>query len=249
MNVAVLADIHSNEAALRAVLEAADRLGAERLVVLGDLVGYGARPKEVLACLRARADVVVLGNHDHGVAREMVAGARPSAQRAVEWTRAALDADELAFLRELPRIVADPSGLLCAHGCYLNPDHYYGYVTSTMLGANLEAIAGRPEGPRVALCGHTHVAMLAWLDDEGVTEMSVVEGQVGWPADARAVLMNPGAVGQPRDGDPRAAFALVNPEVRTVEFHRVAYDVEAAAREILTAGLSDDNANRLREGR
>ncbi|MCA9603976.1 MAG: metallophosphoesterase family protein [Myxococcales bacterium] len=250
MSVAVLADVHANLHALDAVLEDLARIDPDRIVVLGDLVGYGARPREVIARIREVADLVVLGNHDHGVAqRSMAAGTRASAQRAVDWTRERLDADELAYLAELPRIGLDASGVLCAHGCYLNPDHYYGYVTSTMLEANLDAIAGRDEGASVALCGHTHVPMVAHRARAAVVEAWPGEGVVRWPTDAEVVLINPGAVGQPRDGDLRAAWALIDPEAGRAEIRRVAYDVEAAVCAILDGGLPPENAERLREGR
>lgn len=251
MKVAVLADIHANVRALEAVLEAVDAEETDFVVVLGDLVGYGARPGDVLDLVRLHVDLAVLGNHDHAVLAEAsAAGTSASARRATEWTRARLRADQLAQLAQLPKI-ARARGLLCAHGCYLNPDHYYGYVTSTMLDANLDALEAWPDtrAPVVGLCGHTHVPMAAYRRRGELVEMERPSGTIEWPADADSVLLNPGAVGQPRDGDPRASFALVDPHARTAELRRVSYDVEGTVMEILAAGLPEPNAERLREGR
>lgn len=249
VRVSVIADVHANAAALDAVLEAVARSATERLVCLGDLVGYNAEPAQCVARLRAAAAVVVAGNHDVDVARgSTCAGTNAGARAAQEWTRAQLDGAERAWLGALPAIACDRAGFTAVHGCYLNSTYYTGYVTTTMLPANLRAAAARPERPRVALCGHTHVPMLGWLDGDECAEPRWA-GTLRWPASAAAVLVNPGSVGQPRDGDPRASFAILDLEARTAELRRVAYDVERAARAIVAAGLPETLAARLREGR
>src|SRR5262249_1647267 len=134
-----------------------------------------------------------------------------------------------------------------AHGAYLSDVFVSGYVTSTMLEDNLRAIAARPGWPRLALCGHTHVPMIAWWDGGAVVEHD--GGAPGrWPVSARGVLVSPGAVGQPRDGDPRAAFAVIDVEARAVEVRRVAYDIARTCAAMRAAGLPDELAARLREG-
>jgi diadenosine tetraphosphatase ApaH/serine/threonine PP2A family protein phosphatase len=137
---------------------------------------------------------------------------------------------------------------VAVHGCYLNDVHVTGYVTETMLESNLRVVAASRELPKLALCGHTHVPMLGVL--EGDTARSTrLDEPFRWPKSARAVLVNPGSVGQPRDGDVRASLVIVDLEARTVTPLRVAYDVEAAARAVEAAGLPAVFAERLRAGR
>ncbi len=249
MRVAVIADVHANRPALEAVLDDVAKCGAERLMCLGDLVGYNAEPLECVARVRAEAHVVVAGNHDVDVAHgTAVAGTHAQARFVQDWTRARLPAAELDWLRALPGVVLDASGLLAAHGCYLNTLFYTGYVTGTMLETNLRTVAARPDWPQVALCGHTHVPMCGWLEDDRLVE-TPFEGALHWPHSAAAVLLNPGSVGQPRDGDPRAAWALVDPEAHSAELRRVSYDVERTVRALREAGLPAALGERLREGR
>src|SRR5690606_16451347 len=123
----------------------------------------------------------------------------------------------------------------------------YGYVTGTMLAANLEAVADRG-WPRVAFCGHTHRAMVCRKSGEAVSDPPPT-GRVTWPRGAQVVLVNAGTDGQPRDGDPRAAWALVDLRRRTVDFRRERYDVAASAEAVHAAGLDPGLAKRLLEGR
>lgn len=248
MRVAVLADIHANLPALRAVLAEAARLGAEHTVCLGDLVGYNAQPGECVELVRAEVPLVVAGNHDRAVSgAPSAAGTNQIARQVIDWTRQQLDADSLRYLAALPNSAIDPSGLLCVHGCFLNTKHFTGYVTGTMLEANLRVVVERADA-RIALCGHTHIPMCGWLVRDECVEHRLTEPAV-WPANADAVLVNPGAVGQPRDGDPRAAFALLDTAARRVEVFRVPYNIEQAASAITRAGLPAVLADRLRAGR
>ncbi|HJL14755.1 MAG TPA: metallophosphoesterase family protein [Sandaracinaceae bacterium LLY-WYZ-13_1] len=250
--MAVLGDVHANLEALEAVLAAVRRVGADRVVGLGDVVGYGARPRECVERMAVATDACVLGNHDHGaIADAAAAGTHPSARQVMRWTRAQLADGHVAWLAARPALtVLRPPGVAVAHGCYLNRTYHRGYVTSTMLEANLDAVAARDDLPSIALCGHTHVPMVGWRGADGALhERAPREGTVRWDADARVVLVNPGAVGQPRDGDPRAAFAVLDAEARSCTVHRVPYDVGAAAEAIRAAGLPDDYADRLLEGR
>ncbi len=249
MRLAVFSDVHGNLPALEAALDAIRRLQPDRVLCLGDLVGYGAEPAACLRAVRAVADVVVLGNHDRdSLLSEPAPGTNASARITQEWTREQLGPEDRAYLATLPNRVLEPYGVVAVHGCYLNDIHVTGYVTSTMLEENLEAVAAREGWPRVALCGHTHRPLYGWLDGATCQEPRL-EGRLTWPAKARAVLLNPGAVGQPRDGDPRAAFALLDLARRTVEIHRVPYDIDRAAAAIRAAGLPAPLAERLYEGR
>lgn len=249
MRVAVIADVHANWPALQAVLDDVAASGAARLVCLGDLVGYNAEPLECVTRLRDAAHLVVAGNHDVDVARGAAsAGTHAQARFVQDWTRERLSASDLDWLAALPGVALDDSGLVAAHGCYLNTLFYTGYVTGTMLETNLRTVANHAEWPQVALCGHTHVPMCGWLEEDRLVEAPFA-GSVRWPRSAAAVLLNPGSVGQPRDGDARAAWALVDADEQVAELRRVPYDVERAVRALRAAGLPETLGERLREGR
>lgn len=249
MRLALISDVHANVPAIASVLEAIRREAPDVVVCLGDLVGYNAEPSEVIGLIRDLGGPVVVGNHDRDASQPgATPGTNASARIAQSWTQERLSQDERDYLNQLPNIVVEPSEFVAVHGCYLNRSHVSGYVTSTMLGANLRAVRDEPDWPKVSFCGHTHTAMCGWLHRDEVIEPAP-PAQVEWPAAVDAVLINPGAVGQPRDGDPRAAFALVDLRDRWIEFRRVEYDVAAAARTIREAGLPEDLAERLRVGR
>jgi predicted phosphodiesterase len=249
MRIAVLSDIHANRAALVAVLAALRREAPDAVVCCGDLVGYNAHPAECVTMVRDLSAAVVAGNHDREVAGDTsAAGTGAAAREVARWTQAQLCASARAYLAALPSRVVHPAGVVAVHGCYLNDVHHTGYVTSTMLLANLEAVAARADWPAVALCGHTHLPMCGWLDGAECVERRLDE-PVFWPDRARAILINPGAVGQPRDRDPRAAFAVVDLDRRRVTLRRVAYDIGAEQRAIAAAGLPAQLGARLAEGR
>lgn len=248
MRLAVIADIHANLPALEAVLEAIEACKVERILCLGDLVGYNAEPSESIALVRRYSDIVIAGNHDWDVANNSSAvGTNPVARQIQKWTREQLSQDDIEYLLSLPTHAFD-SAIVLAHGCYLNTTYINGYVTSTMIGENLRAIEAKEGWPKVALCGHTHVPLCGWLEGDRIVEHRLLE-PVQWSVDARVVLINPGSVGQPRDYDPRAAFAIIDTDLRTVEVKRVPYDIERAAKAIQNAGLPTALADRLRTGR
>lgn len=249
MRLALIADLHSNLAALDAVIDDLSGEGPDAVVCLGDLVGYNAEPEETVARLRGLTTRIVAGNHDRDVARSVAApGTHSVARLAQTWTAERLGPAGSEFLRCLPAILVESDRFVAVHGCYLNDTYFTGYVTSTMLEANLAAVRARASWPRVAFCGHTHVAMCGWLHAGAVTEAPRTP-EVAWPRNADAVLINPGAVGQPRDGDPRAAYAIVDLVACSVRFKRVSYDVRLTAARIHQAGLPAELADRLLEGR
>ena len=246
MRLAVFADVHANLAALEAVLDDIDSRGVDLRVCLGDVVGYNAQPRECLALVRERVEHVVAGNHDLSACSDHRApGTHRTAREIQEWTAEQLRESDKEWLRGLPRRVegADWMGV---HGCYLNDFHVEGYVTRTMVPANLEAIAANPGWPNLGFCGHTHIPVTAYSRLGSVVEMSVP--RMRWPAEFDAVLVNPGAVGQPRDGDWRASYAIVDTEQRTVENIRLRYDLEATLRAIEAAGLPGAVGERLEKG-
>lgn len=244
--LALLADIHGNREALDACLEDAKAHGAERFAFLGDLVGYGADPAyviDVVAEKHRSGAIAVLGNHDaaiFGGADTMNKVARAS----IEWTRQKLSKDRQNFLASLP-LSAERDEVLFVHADAAKPQRWR-YVTSPAGAA--ESL--RVTHARLTFCGHVHRPQLYCVTANGVPSALTPEGNrpidVGAPGKRLAVL---GAVGQPRDENPAAAYALYDAGSGKLTFRRVAYDVEAAARKIRAAGLPEILAARLFVGR
>ncbi len=246
MRALVVSDIHGNLQALEAVLAFAGDW--EELWNLGDAVGYGANPNEVLEILRQRAAVNVRGNHDRVCTGLTSAqGFNPVAAQAAAWTRAALSADNLAWLREVEKgPVRAGVDVTCVHGSPLDEDHY-------ILSMRDAWAPLRRMGTPLTFFGHTHVqgAFLQHEADwEEVHPACTAEGVFDLVLDkGMRVLVNPGSVGQPRDRDPRAAFALYDSTAKLVQFRRVPYDVGAAQAAIRAGGLPERLAERLATGR
>jgi diadenosine tetraphosphatase ApaH/serine/threonine PP2A family protein phosphatase len=239
MRVAVLSDIHGNLHALEAVLAEADAANVDEIWCLGDVVGYGARPNECCELVRARASVCLAGNHDL-----VVVGALPldefshDAADAAGWAHDRLTEENRAYLAALPSMV-ERDGVLLVHGSPRDP--VWEYVLSNDVA--LAALAAT-EAPLV-LVGHSHVALELCLADGRLAGGLATAGAEVDLAAGRW-LLNPGSVGQPRDGDPRAAWLLL--EVGRAVFARVEYDVAATQAEIREAGLPELLAARLASG-
>ncbi len=235
MRLAILSDIHANVAALAAVLADIDTRGVDGIVHLGDLVGYNSFPSETLALVQARGIRGVHGNHDL-----MTCGALslehcgPFARRAIEWTRQALSPAELAYLAALPGELRPADGVICLH---------------SMLGDPISRVRGRAGfhemslelrrfDPQLEICctGHTHRPGAVEIGPDGVGR------HIG--ASARLTpgafwFINPGSVGQPRDADPRAAYAVLDRPAQEVAFYRVEYDNTRVSRDNARRGLAD----------
>jgi predicted phosphodiesterase len=234
MKVAVISDIHGNRQALEAVLEAIAASDAAELWCLGDLVGYGADPDACVELASEHAAVCLAGNHDLAVIGEVSIDAfTRGAGISVQWTREVMRPENLSFLRGLrPQGREGPVDLYHA-----SPrDPIWEYVLSSLL-AGL-CLDHQPQ--RVALIGHSHVA-LAFT--RGLGELTT-----GEPRREGSELLNPGSVGQPRDGDPRAAWLLLDLDSWTASYRRAAYDVAGAAAAIRAAHLPDSLAERLGYG-
>jgi predicted phosphodiesterase len=244
----VISDIHSNLEALDAVLQASAKQKCDAVLVLGDLVGYGANPNEVVKRIRElKPAAVVRGNHDKVAAGiETAEDFNPMARSAVDWTRRALSQETLEYLRALPagpQLVDDQ--LEVCHGSPLDEDLY--------VVADLDAIRSI-EMTRRPLClfGHTHVAICARLDGNRRLDIEAPQGHPEFEIDLEPLtkyLINPGSVGQPRDGDSRAAYAIADLGRKSVTLSRVAYPIETAQKKILDAGLPPMLAYRLGMGR
>jgi predicted phosphodiesterase len=241
--VAILSDIHGNRQALDAVLRAAREAGAGSWWCLGDLVGYGADPSHCLRTAIGEAERCIGGNHDLGADGRVPLGMfAPWARTALAWTRAVIGRVGKENLERLEP--QDPDGAVpIYHGSPRDP--VWEYVTEA--GQALAALEGR-RAP-LTLIGHTHVPFAWCLTTDGTLE------SVGVPAGGRLALdegrwlVNPGSVGQPRDDDARAAWALYDPDGGAIEFRRTPYDVAGAQNAILEAGLPSLLAHRLAEGR
>jgi len=241
MRYLILSDLHANLPALDAVLADAATTGYDAVLVLGDLVGYGANPSAVLARTLALAPAgLIRGNHD-----KVCAGLEPStsfndvARASIEWTAAQLSPAELRTLAELPAGPQHAAGdVEIAHGAPFDED-YYIFDTGDAARA-LDAASGR-----ICLVGHTHVPAIFASTDAPLNMVS--DSTFALPRTG-GVLANVGSVGQPRDGDPRAAYGLLDLRKQTLALRRVAYDIERAQRSILEAGLPGWLAWRLEQG-
>lgn len=247
MRYLFLSDIHSNIDALESALAAAHAFAWDRLVVLGDLVGYGAAPNEVVDRLRAlEPHAIVRGNHDKVAGGlEAADGFNPVARLAVDWTHNVLSSENSRYVATLPEGPALVDDLIdIFHGAPYDEDDY---VFERESAERILRQARRP----LSLFGHTHVACYFWWSPAGFGSGAPgPQGHLEVEIDSdRRYLVNPGSVGQPRDGDPRAAFAVLDASTARLTMKRVPYDVQAAQRRILEAGLPAPLAHRLEFGR
>jgi predicted phosphodiesterase len=243
MRLAVLSDIHSNLAALDAVLADLDTQAAvEELWVCGDIVGYGPQPNEVIERLRERQARAVMGNHD-GAAIGLVdvAWFNDAAAVAVRWTADVLDADSREFLAALPER-REESNLTAVHGSPRDP--IWEYITSpAVAAANMTAFS-----TDLCLFGHTHYPVVyAGADGEPVETPGIAGSPT--PLPTGRLMLNPGSVGQPRDGNPASSYVVVDREAGTAEFRRVRYDIGATQTLMREAGLPTWLVERLSLGR
>lgn len=240
MKYAILGDIHSNLEALEAVLEDAKHQGVTHYACVGDIVGYNANPTECLQRVRELGGVIVRGNHDHYCSHDDdLNGFHPLAADAVDWTRRQLSVEDRMFLRSL-RLVAIVESFTLVHSTLDMPERW-GYVFD-----KFEADAHfHYQTTNVCFYGHTHVPLAFEKTDQvrgGLyTRIQVARG--------KKYFINVGSVGQPRDGDPRAAYVTYDLVKGLIELRRVAYDVAKAQKKIIEAGLPSRVAARLSFGR
>ena len=252
MRLLLVSDIHANLEALEACLDAAPEY--DSLANLGDVVGYGASPNQVVDLIRAAALVNVRGNHDRACCGlEDLSIFNPIAASAATWTRSEFSEPNLDWLRELPGGPlrdAEWDGVQFVHGSPLDEDAY--------IASEFSARAALEISPfHLTFFGHTHI-QCAYARQQVVTEMLPLEplksasrlliSRLTLDPKMR-YLINPGSIGQPRDHDRRAAFALYDDQQQEVLFYRVPYDIVRAQERILSAGLPQMLAARLEEGR
>lgn len=247
---ALISDLHANRPALEAVFDRIDRLGIEDVRCLGDVVGYGAEPEACIDLVMQRCTFTLCGNHDWGVVESAFDDFNPIARESLLWTQKRLRPGfwhpgrrkRWTWLQTLPHRV-EHDGMLFVHASPRDPIKEYVLKTDGFLDPEkMEDLFGRIQGP--CFVGHTHWP--GYTDDEfrfhpqspSQTEFVLPDGRC---------IVNAGSCGQPRDGDPRACFLVV--DGRRLEYHRVEYDIESAGRRIVEAGLSPYLAERLGLGR
>ena len=241
MRVAVVSDIHANLHALDAVLAAIDAEAPDELWCLGDLVGYGPKPNECCALVQARAAVCLCGNHDLAVRGTIdLAEFSGDAGTAAAWTRDVLSDEARAFLDGLEPAGNSP-GVALFHGSARDP--VWEYVLSDEAAITTFMLTKEP----LVLVGHSHAALQIALRETELEGGLAPNGTELELSDARW-LLNPGSVGQPRDGDPNAAYLLLDLDAQRASFRRVAYDIERTQSEMRKANLPEALIDRLTLG-
>lgn len=243
MRYAIIGDIHANLAAFRAVLDDIKHRGEVAGVwCLGDVVGYGPDPHQCLELLRQTNHICVAGNHDWAAIGKIdTAEFNPEAAAASHWTARQLDQADVEYLGKLPLIVEEGDFTL-VHGSPREP--IWEYLTSTSLAKESFAYFNSP----FCLVGHSHMPLVFRHSEDGVCSGSRFLIDVGLTLGRDRLIINPGSVGQPRDGDPRASYALYDSETRLVRLHRVAYDVTATQDRMVECGLPKRLVLRLSYG-
>ncbi|MGH2951560.1 MAG: metallophosphoesterase family protein [Solirubrobacterales bacterium] len=247
MRIAILSDIHANLPALEAVLDEIEAADIEDVWCLGDVVGYGADPDDCTKLVSERCSLCLVGNHDLAVLDALdISTFSPAASAAVRWTREVISPEALEFLGSLePADESRDVGLY--HASPRDP------VWEYVLWPDQAAECIRAQASRVALIGHSHVALFFVLDDRVAADGPEARGAQAGAGTSLALddgrwLINPGSVGQPRDGDPRAAWLELDTGSWAATYHRVGYEIDRAAEAILATDLPEHLARRLYVG-
>ena len=249
MRILVLSDLHANATALNAALAAAEGRW-KHVVCLGDVVGYGPDPNEVTSKIRELGAQTIRGNHDKAATGLMLTDDfNPVAKAAVDWTRSQLSPDNLKWLTELPPGPLQTDGIVLVHGAFQDEDEYV-FTPAQALEGLLDSAA------RVTFFGHTHhQGGFSYSNASNNLEILSLRPRSSESFAALRTntesryLLNPGSIGQPRDGDPRAGFAIADLEQDVVEFWRVTYDIAAVQSRMRAARLPEALVQRLSLGR
>ena len=253
MRTAIISDIHANLEALRVVLDDIDQRSVDRIICLGDVLGYGPNPVECVDLVTERCEWSLMGNHDFGVLYEPT-NFNLAAEQAAYWTRSRFDdesdrsaaARRWEFLGRL-RVRVGFGEFLCVHGTPRRPINEYLFPEDALNSpVKMQQIFERVD--RFCLVGHTHVPGV-FTDEPDFYPPDDLDGVYALNENEKAII-NPGSVGQPRDLDPRSSYAILDEERRQIEFTRLPYDVEATVSKIKAVPeLTDWLGERLREGR
>lgn len=247
MKLAIFSDLHANRQATEAVWAHAQEQGCEKTILLGDYVDYGADPAWVLDFVQQRykeGAIVIKGNHDDAISHGDDHALGEHVQASLHWTRLQLSAVHRAFIEALP-LTAELDNCLFAHANVHDPAHW------AYLDGRMEAVRSLQVSPHpFVFCGHMHQPCLYHLSGTGKSgEFTPHDGTTIQLSPMRRWLAIPGSVGQPRDGNPAACYAVFDTHGAHLTFHRVPYDHDAAAQRVLDAGLPRFLAERLKEGR
>jgi len=242
MRLAILADIHSNLAAFESVLKDLEsRGGFDKIWCLGDMVGYGPQPNECVARLRQFDHVCIAGNHDWAAIEKMdTFEFNPVAAIAAQWTAQELTADSRDYLTALP-LILNVDGFTLAHGSPREPIWEY-LLSQSAAKENFTYFE-----TSYCLVGHSHVPLVFELD--GTQVMLRELGETEFVLSSNRMIINPGSVGQPRDGDPRASYALYDSETKKIGHYRVEYDIAATQKKMTEFDLPRPLIQRLTYGR
>lgn len=242
MRYAIISDVHGNLTALRAVLHDAGAFDA--LWCLGDLVGYGPSPNECIEAVQEYPHICIAGNHDWGaIGRSDLLVFNNEARQALIWTQSELHPENRLYLSELPtKIMVDD--VLLTHGSPREPIWEY------LLDVDRAKLNFLAEDFQIALVGHTHIPLTyEWLPPGREARLLLPDWGEAIQLDSRRLILNPGSVGQPRDGDPRASYALLDTDALTWEARRVSYAVEITQERMRARGLPQRLIDRLELGR
>jgi predicted phosphodiesterase len=251
--IGVISDIHGNANAFMAVLNALGQADVQEIYCLGDIVGYGPSPSRCLELALTYCDILVRGNHDEAVFDEWAHRKfNPIAWAAIEWTRSQLSDRDVDALVHMKNLEVSKHGITCAH------DTPQSDVTAYVLDIKTAADALSSFTTSIGLIGHTHIPRIFTVSEDVLGEdfcppetVKCLTPEAGKPValpDGHRYLCNPGAVGQPRDSDPRASWAVLDTEARTFTLHRTEYDINQTIIETRAAGLPPILGDRLLQG-
>lgn len=242
MKYAIFADIHSNLEAFQAALDSMEKEGAERRIFLGDIVGYGADPNECLRLLRDRADLAIAGNHDYGlIGKTSLDSFNEYAQTALLWTRQVVSEDNMDYLRSLP-IITEFDSMTLVHSSPKYPNRWNYIMDSAEAAGQFPAFK-----TQTCFVGHSHRPIIIEMNPAGeisggaIPEMQIKRGY--------CYIINGGSVGQPRDGNPDAAYCLYNSDSGLARIVRVPYDIKKQQEKMSKAGLPENLIDRIKYGK
>lgn len=243
MRTAIISDIHSNQEALEAVFFKIDSLSPDRIVCLGDLVGYYFDPNEIVEKIVEYDVTCIMGNHDVvacGKIEPMYFN--PAAARAILWTREQLTQESTDYIQNLPDFRIEPTFRM-VHGSVADRDEYL--LFRPEIEYSFDLIESSPDKPQIAFFGHTHRRIYYEYDGKNLYQGKEMSLSL---RPNSIYLINPGSVGQPRDGDPRSSFCIFDDTKKKVDFYRVPYNIDSTADKVRTLPFGDGLAKRLYRG-
>lgn len=240
MRYAVFSDIHSNLEAFEAAIESFKKEGIDKYLFVGDLVGYGTNPHECIKLLKSLDAVIVAGNHEYGVTGKLpLPWFSDNAKEGIVWTQGALREADIEFLNSLP-VIDKLDDITLVHGSPYNPEEFEYVVSIESAERALFSLQ-----TKYCFIGHSHLPFICYKDG---SRMEVAHSLEMGAEESSGYLINIGSIGQPRDGDPRASYCIYDTSMKTIEIKRVSYDIEAAQKKIIEAGLPCFLAERLATG-